>query len=222
MRGVYHESMRLRLLRSAVLVFAPALYAQPQAIFPLSEVRAGQRATARTVFSGNKVEEFQVEILGILENLGPKQNIILGKLSGGPLEKTGVMQGMSGSPVYLNGRLMGAVALAFPFAKEAIAGIRPIEEMLTVDASPSVERLGASGMAQSYAPGKWALNTVVCHLADCELAFGYRWRQVVAQPHHLIQPFDQDAWAAQYSVLDAKTALASFLATRHWNLSWLK
>ena len=144
MPGVYHKRMRLRFLSLATLLLAQPVPAQPQAILPLSEVRAGQHATGRTVFSGNKVEEFQVEILGILENLGPKQNIILGKLSGGPLEKTGVMQGMSGSPVYLNGRLMGAVALAFPFAKEAIAGIRPIEEMLTVESSAITERLEAA------------------------------------------------------------------------------
>ncbi len=63
---------------------------------------------------------------------GPRQSVILARLSGGPLEKTGVMQGMSGSPVYIDGRLVGAVALAFNFAKEPIAGIRPIEEMLAV------------------------------------------------------------------------------------------
>ena len=85
------------------------------------------------MFSGNKIEEFQVEILGVLENLGPRQSVILARLSGGPLEKTGVMQGMSGSPVYINGRLVGAVALAFNFAKEPIAGIRPIEEMLAIN-----------------------------------------------------------------------------------------
>jgi hypothetical protein len=84
------------------------------------------------VFTGSKIEEFQVEILGVLENLGPRQSVILARLSGGPLEKTGVMQGMSGSPVYINGRLVGAVALAFNFAKEPIAGIRPIEEMLAI------------------------------------------------------------------------------------------
>jgi len=84
------------------------------------------------VFSGSKIEEFQVEILGVLENLGPRQSIILARLSGGPLQNTGVMQGMSGSPVYINGRLAGAVALAFNFAKEPIAGIRPIEEMLAI------------------------------------------------------------------------------------------
>jgi hypothetical protein len=66
----------------------------------------------------------------VLENVGPKQSIILARLSGGPLEKTGVLQGMSGSPVYINGQLIGAVAMAFPFTKEPIAGIRPIEEML--------------------------------------------------------------------------------------------
>jgi len=89
------------------------------------------------VFSGGKIEEFQVEILGTLENIGPKQNLILAKLSGGPLEHTGVMQGMSGSPVYIDGKLLGAVAMAFPFSKDPIAGIRPIEEMLRVNDSGS-------------------------------------------------------------------------------------
>jgi hypothetical protein len=109
------------------------LYAAPPAIFPLKDVRAGQHGIGRTVFSGSRVEEFQVEILGVLENIGPRESIILARLKGGPLENTGVMQGMSGSPVYIDGRLVGAVALGFPLSKEAIAGIRPIEEMLRVD-----------------------------------------------------------------------------------------
>lgn len=100
---------------------------------PLEDVKPGMRGIGKTVFKGNKVEDFQVEILGVLENLGPKQSIILGRLSGGPLEKTGVMQGMSGSPVYVNGKLLGAVALTFSFSKEPIAGIRPIREMLEVE-----------------------------------------------------------------------------------------
>lgn len=85
-----------------------------------------------------------------------------------------------------------------------------------------VQALGPARMKESYAPGKWPLNTVLCHLADCEIAFGYRWRQVVAQPHHTIQPFDQDAWAATYSSLSGETALAAFCANRLWNVSWLK
>src|SRR5215470_15894415 len=99
------------------LLAVPALYAAP-AIFPLKDVRAGQRGVGRTVFSGSRVEEFQVDILGVLENIGPRQSIILARLRGGPLAQTGVMQGMSGSPVYIDGRLAGAVALGFSMSKE--------------------------------------------------------------------------------------------------------
>jgi hypothetical protein len=105
----------------------------PVSFFHIRDVKPGLHGVGRTVFNGDKIEEFQVEILGVLENIGPKQNLILAKLSGGPLEHTGVMQGMSGSPVYIDGKLLGAVAMAFPFAKDPIAGIRPIEEMLRVN-----------------------------------------------------------------------------------------
>lgn len=128
------------------LVLASALHAAPP-IFPLKDVRAGQHGVGRTVFAGSKVEEFQVEILGVLENIGPHESIILGRLKGGPLENTGVLQGMSGSPVYIDGKLAGAVALAFPMSKEAIAGIRPIEEMLRVDPDPKPAR-GAALLAR--------------------------------------------------------------------------
>src|ERR1044071_5025542 len=111
------------------------------AILPLKDVRTGQHGVGRTVFSGSRVEEFQVEILGVLENIGPKQSIILARLSGGPLAQTGVMQGMSGSPVYIDGKLIGAVALGFELAKEPICGIRPIEEMLRVE--PEAQGAGA-------------------------------------------------------------------------------
>jgi hypothetical protein len=120
---------------AALLAVSAAQAAVP--IFPLKDVRAGMRGTGRTVFNGDKVEDFQVEILGVLENVGPKQSIILARLSGGPLEHTGIMQGMSGSPVYIDGKLAGAVALAFPYAKDPIAGIRPIEEMLVAGTGPS-------------------------------------------------------------------------------------
>ena len=105
---------------------------------PLAEIKPGMRGVGRTVFQGSEPEEFQAEILGVLENVGPRQSIILARLSGGPLERTGVMQGMSGSPVYIGGKLIGAVALTFQFSKEPIAGIRPIGEMLEVDREPAV------------------------------------------------------------------------------------
>ncbi len=121
-----------------------ALSAEPRAAFgaisfmPLSDIRKGQHGIGKTVFIGDKIEDFDVEILGILSNTGPRESLILARLSGGPLEHTGVMQGMSGSPVYIDGKLIGAVAMAFPYAKDPIAGIRPIEEMLQVDTLPAV------------------------------------------------------------------------------------
>ncbi|MBY0505942.1 MAG: hypothetical protein K2X03_18645 [Bryobacteraceae bacterium] len=121
--------MGLRKLIFVSAVLSGWLRAQP-AFLPLSEVKSGQRGTGRTVFAGTTVSTFDVEILGVMENTGPKQSLILARLSGGPLANTGVMQGMSGSPVWVNGKLIGAVAFAFPFAKEAIGGIRPMSEIL--------------------------------------------------------------------------------------------
>jgi len=99
------------------------------------------------VFAGSKVEEFQVEILGVLDDVGPKQSLILARLSGGPLEHAGVMEGMSGSPVYLEGKLAGAVAMAFPYAKDPIAAIRPIEDMLRPSAVATGRAAGRVALA---------------------------------------------------------------------------
>jgi len=99
---------------------------------PVSQIKAGMHGIGKTVFLGDKVEDFDVEILGVLENVGPRESLIIVKLSGGPLQHTGVMQGMSGSPVYIDGKLIGALAFAFPFAKDPIGAVRPIEEMLPV------------------------------------------------------------------------------------------
>jgi hypothetical protein len=141
----------LRFVVPAVFALAAAASAQTR-FLPLKDVRAGMRGVGRTVFTGNQIDEFQVEILGVLDNIGPKQSLILARLSGGPLEHTGVMQGMSGSPVYIDGKLVGAVAMAFPFSKDPIAGIRPIEEMLKVGSAGggAVQR----ARAQERMPGK--------------------------------------------------------------------
>jgi hypothetical protein len=142
----------------AVGFAAAALQAAPP-IFPLKDVKAGQHGVGRTVFSGSRVEDFQVEILGVLENIGPRESIILARLKGGPLANTGVMQGMSGSPVYIDGKLAGAVALGFPLSKEAIAGIRPIEEMLRVD--PEMKpRTGVSIARRSVSAGNQRLEEI--------------------------------------------------------------
>ncbi|MDQ6758736.1 MAG: hypothetical protein M3Z32_02580 [Acidobacteriota bacterium] len=128
-------------------------------IFPLKDIRPGQHGTGRTVFSGNKIEDFQVEILGVLENMGPKQSVILARLSGGPLAQTGVLQGMSGSPVYIDGKLVGAVALAFTFAKDPIAGIRPIEDMLPLGAPVPKQAQASAGLVRLPSPMRAAANS---------------------------------------------------------------
>jgi hypothetical protein len=132
-------------LLPAFLAMVAAISAQPP-LLPLKDLKPGMHGIGKTVFSGDRIDDFQVEILGVLENIGPRQSLILGRLSGGPLEKTGVLQGMSGSPVYVDGKLIGAVAMAFPFAKEPIAGIRPIEEMLRVGSAPA-ERVSRAGVS---------------------------------------------------------------------------
>ena len=101
-------------------------------ILPFSGVRAGMKGTGRTVFQGETVETFQVEIVGLLPDIGPGQDLILARCSGGPLAQTGILAGMSGSPIFVDGQLIGALAYSWGFAKEAIAGITPIEEMLAV------------------------------------------------------------------------------------------
>lgn len=73
--------------------------------------------------------------------------------------------------------------------------------------------------AGSLAPGKWSAREILCHLADCELVFAFRLRQALAEPRHVIQPFDQDNWAKVYSAFDARAALEVFTAVRKWNVT---
>ncbi len=123
-------------------------------ILPLSAVKPGMKATAWTVFQGTEPEPVPVEIVGVLKNAnGPRQDIILGKM-GGKAVRTNVAGGMSGSPVYVDGKLMGAVAFRISvFSPDAICGITPIELMLEInefDASrPDNARTPGSARAQA-------------------------------------------------------------------------
>lgn len=96
-----------------------------------------------------------------------------------------------------------------------------------------LRELSPGGLERSYAPGKWTARMILCHLADCEIAFSFRLRQALAEEHHVIQPFDQDAWARLYNhrSLQAQAAVEVFASLRAWNLallnslspeSWLK
>lgn len=105
---------------------------QPTQFMPLDSVKPGMKGIGQTTFEGTQIEPFDVEILGVLRNFGPQQNLILARLSGERVDRSGVFAGMSGSPVYINERLVGAVSYSFPFSREAIAGITPIEEMIDI------------------------------------------------------------------------------------------
>src|SRR3982750_397502 len=139
--------MHIRPYLSAVLlpltvcaaVAAAAPQTSPAGSMGVDEIRPGRVAIGRTVFEGTHVEEFKANILGVLENvIGTHRNLILARLEGGPLANTGVIAGMSGSPVYINDRLIGAVSYALgAFSKEPIAGITPIGEMTDATAMNS-------------------------------------------------------------------------------------
>src|SRR6266478_6486003 len=133
-------SKSCRFLFFAFLAFSFALCLESQAasaqelreILPLSQVRPGMQGYAYTIFAGDQVEKFDLEVIGVLDNfLGPKQSIILVQLKGPKVEHTGVVAGMSGSPVYLDGKLAGALSLKLGiFTKEPIAGVTPIADVL--------------------------------------------------------------------------------------------
>ena len=99
---------------------------------PVSEVQAGMTGIGKTTLEGTDIIEFQVRVMAVLKNSGPKRDLIVIRASGAGLEESGVIAGMSGSPVYINGRLIGAVAYAFQWGKLPLAGVQPIQQMLEV------------------------------------------------------------------------------------------
>src|ERR1700686_1650656 len=137
----HHSISRSLLLHLCLAIFAltylfgvaaPSRAQQSPEMLPLSEVHPGMQGYAYTIFAGDQVEKFDLEVLGIMPNfMGPKQSIILVELKGPKVEHTGVVAGMSGSPVYLDGKLAGALSLKLGiFTKEALAGVTPIEDIL--------------------------------------------------------------------------------------------
>ena len=132
-------------------------------IITVSQIHAGMRGVAYTVFEGIKPEPMDVEVLGVLKNMnGPKGDIILIRLHGPKVEYTGVVAGMSGSPVYLEGKLAGALAFRIgEFSKEPIAGVTPIADMLEINAfdkspggAPATGTLSAGSATRASAPGE--------------------------------------------------------------------
>lgn len=120
---------------------------QATEILPLDQIKPGMRGTAHTIFAGQEIEVFELEVLGVLHNFaGPKQDLILVRLLGDKVNYTGVVSGMSGSPVYFDGKLAGALAFRFgAFTKEPIAGVTPIESMLRAAPQEAAAQVTAAG-----------------------------------------------------------------------------
>lgn len=117
-----------------LLVFMVPFMVHPIEIMKLSEVKAGMDGEGKTIFKGTTIENFKFKVLGIMENFVPAKNLILVELFSPELKDGGVVAGMSGSPAYINGRLIGSVSYGFPFSRKPIAGVTPIEDILkTVD-----------------------------------------------------------------------------------------
>jgi hypothetical protein len=133
--ALLHLSARLlRTFCLALLIAAIPVssYSQSNETIPVDQVRAGMQGYAYTIFAGDQVEKFDLEVIGVMPNfLGPRQSIILVQLKGPKVERTGVVAGMSGSPVYLDGKLAGALSLKLGiFTKDPIAGVTPIADVV--------------------------------------------------------------------------------------------
>lgn len=148
------------LLLAAASLWAAAALAAPPAppTFPLKDVRPGQKGYGLSVFRGTAPERFEVEVIGVVRHFLPKQDLILIRMRHPVIDQAGIIGGMSGSPVYLDDRVAGAVAYGFPFTKEPIAGVTPIENMLDEMRRPvrGPERTPlAGGGPAARVPGGW-------------------------------------------------------------------
>ena len=162
----------------------------PADILPLSAVRAGMKGYGLTVLHGSLVERFDVEVLGIVPNTLGRSQIIV-RVGGLGLEKTGILAGMSGSPVYFEGRLAGAVSATWGFAKEPVGAVTPIESMLAIDGGEGIQGAGAGsgrGARPSFSPTGFADFAAAVALPEDERLLALR-RIVDTRP----------AWPAQTS-----------------------
>lgn len=123
------ERRLLALSLVTLTLFAAAAAADTM---PLSQIQKGMHGYGITVFEGTRLEKFDVEVLGVLHNIGPSQDLILAKVDSPAIKRAGVIAGMSGSPIYIDGKVIGALAYSWQFEKEPVAGITPIDEMLKI------------------------------------------------------------------------------------------
>jgi len=110
-----------------------------------------------------------------------------------------------------------------PYASQ-LGELDPLEVIAATPAQlrALMDVIGGERAEQPRAPGKWSAREIVCHLADCEVAFAFRLRQTLAEDRHVMQPFDQDGWAKRYAGYSVEAALATFSMLRQWNLALVR
>jgi hypothetical protein len=159
----------------------------------IDQIKVGMKGFGRSVFRGAKIEEFQVEVLGVIRNSSPKMNTFWVRCSGADLDHLGVSQGMSGSPIYFEDpetkqtKMAGALAFAFPFAKEPLAGIQPIDQMIGIP--------GTDGKTEPPFPAG-----VIVSWADSEADDGHPltpWQRVGLAVDRQLPTFDQPTYDGQ-------------------------
>ena len=189
---------------SLLIALAVILTSTAQAAerMPLSDVRKGMKGYGLTVFEGTKIEKFDVEIIGVLHNIGPGQNLILAQVDSPVVRRAGIIAGMSGSPIFVDGKVIGALAYAWQFAKEPVAGVTPIEEMLKISqvvrppgALPAgaAPRMSGTELLQSIASGK------------SEAAFDKLMKGMAAQPVNTISGATRIALPMSFSSFAPET-----------------
>jgi SpoIVB peptidase S55 len=130
-RSILLKSLTLALVLGALsATYLSAGEPDPKSYWDVRDIRSGMKGVGRTVMQGTKLEEFEAEVLGVMGDVSPGRDMVLCRLKGLNLEHAGIIQGMSGSPVYIEGKLLGAVAFAWEFAKDPIAGITPFQQMI--------------------------------------------------------------------------------------------
>jgi hypothetical protein len=154
----------------------------------LDEVRPGMTGIGKTVLKGNRIEEFSIEVVDVIRNVEPSRSVILIKVTDEKLKEVGIVSGMSGSPIYVDGRLIGALSNAWVFAKEPFAGLTPIEEMLRLLNETPGEKPGASGLRAGAASRRFSAEELAKIVtlehplealsagADAGRIFSYNWR----------------------------------------------
>jgi hypothetical protein len=212
---------RTALLFTVLLALAAISLPASTAYLPIDEIKPGMTGVGITVFEGTQRTEFKVHIIGVLQNMmGPRRNLILARLEGGPLADTGVIAGMSGSPVYVDGRLVGAVSYSLgAFSKEPIAGITPIAEMTEAVSLPErrapvsqkarMELLGGQGF-KAVLGEIFAGIRVTCARWDSRWRPARKWRRCCSRLPHRSSWVDSAPTCATIS----PTRLAAMVSCR--------